>query len=203
MPSDKLQASCHVPSDEWLPSGHSTIKARLVECCRDGCPSGRFSHLHRWTLELCQSDHRVLGHLPDQGPFPRLLSLAGQPALGRASVVPNFFHLRMMEATVFLGTFNAAEMFGTVPHICALSQLRLGALRTILLWHALSTVGPYIDRCLPFQIMSNQLCLSQVDSNQVVETFQGWSMETGCSTLSLRAKGLNTYVNKLFLFFIV
>ena len=22
----------------------------LVECCRDGCPSGRFSHLHRGTL---------------------------------------------------------------------------------------------------------------------------------------------------------
>uniref|UniRef100_A0A8C7QDR0 DNA-directed RNA polymerase n=1 Tax=Oncorhynchus mykiss TaxID=8022 RepID=A0A8C7QDR0_ONCMY len=34
--------------------------------------------------------------------------LAGQPALGRVLVVPNFFHLRMMEATVFLGTFNAA-----------------------------------------------------------------------------------------------
>ncbi|WP_217700678.1 hypothetical protein, partial [Edwardsiella tarda] len=30
-----------------------------------------------------------------------LLSLAGQPALGRVLVVPNFFHLRMMEATVF------------------------------------------------------------------------------------------------------
>ena len=29
-------------------------------------PSGRFSHLHRGTLELCQSDHRVLVHLPDQ-----------------------------------------------------------------------------------------------------------------------------------------
>jgi hypothetical protein len=26
-------------------------------------------------------------------------------------VVTNFFHLRMMEATVFFGTFNAAEMF--------------------------------------------------------------------------------------------
>jgi hypothetical protein len=25
----------------------------LVECCRDGCPSGRFSHLHRETLKLC------------------------------------------------------------------------------------------------------------------------------------------------------
>jgi hypothetical protein len=26
-------------------------------------------------------------------------------------VVPNFFHLRMMQATVFLETFNAPEMF--------------------------------------------------------------------------------------------
>ena len=33
--------------------------------------------------------------------LPRLLSLAGRP---------NFFHLRMMETTVFLETFNAAEM---------------------------------------------------------------------------------------------
>ena len=51
-------------------SGHSTIKAWLVECCRDGWPSGRISHLHRGTLELCQSDHQALGHLPDQGPSP-------------------------------------------------------------------------------------------------------------------------------------
>ena len=55
---------------EWLPSGHSTIKAWLVECCRDGWPSGRYSHLHRGSLDLCLSDHRVLGHLPDQGPSP-------------------------------------------------------------------------------------------------------------------------------------
>jgi hypothetical protein len=26
-------------------------------------------------------------------------------------VVPNFFHLRMMEAFVFWGTFNAADIF--------------------------------------------------------------------------------------------
>ena len=43
--------------------------------------------------------------------LPRLLSLAGQPALGRVLVVSNFFQLRMVEATVLLGTFNAAEMF--------------------------------------------------------------------------------------------
>ena len=48
-----------------------------------------------------------------------------------------------------------------------------------LLWHALSTVSPYIDRYVPFQIMSNQLNLPQVDSNEDVETSQGWSMETG------------------------
>ena len=43
--------------------------------------------------------------------LPRLLSLARRPALGRVLVVPNIFHLRMMEATVFLVTFKAAEMF--------------------------------------------------------------------------------------------
>ena len=31
--------------------------------------------------------------------LPRLLSLAGRPALGRVLVVLNFFHLRMMAAT--------------------------------------------------------------------------------------------------------
>ena len=40
--------------------------------------------------------------------LPRLLSLAEQPALGRVLVVPKFCNLRMIEATVFLGTFNGA-----------------------------------------------------------------------------------------------
>lgn len=34
---------------------------------------------------------------------------------------------------------------------------------------ALSTVGPYIDRCVYFEIMSKQLNWPQVDTNQVVE----------------------------------
>ena len=34
-------------------------------------------------------------------------------------MVPNFFHLRMTEATVLLGTFNAAEMFWyPSPDLC-------------------------------------------------------------------------------------
>jgi len=43
--------------------------------------------------------------------LPRLLRLAGRPALGRVLVVAHFFHLWMIEATVLIGTFNAAEMF--------------------------------------------------------------------------------------------
>ena len=51
--------------------------------------------------------------------LPRLLSLARRPALGRVLVVPNFFHLRMMEATVFLGTFNATDIFWyPSPDLC-------------------------------------------------------------------------------------
>jgi len=64
----KLQAGCHVPfTEEWLPSGPSTIQAWLVECCRNGCPSWRLSSVHRAMLELCQSDHRVLcGQLEEE-----------------------------------------------------------------------------------------------------------------------------------------
>jgi hypothetical protein len=68
--------------------------------------------------------------------------------------------------------------FGTRPQICASTQSCLGALRTVPspTWlgfcsDTLPTVGPYIDRCVPFQIMSNQLNLPQVDSNNVVDKY--------------------------------
>jgi hypothetical protein len=106
----------------------------------------------------------------------RLLSLAGRSALGRVLVVPNFFQLRMMEATVFLGTFNAADIFWyPSPDLCLdkiLSRSSTDNSFTLMAWfllcNALSTVGPYVDRWMLFQIMSNQLNLTQVDSNQVV-----------------------------------
>ena len=103
--------------------------------------------------------------------IPRLLSLAAWPALGR---VWWFFHLRMMEDTIFLGTFNAAEMFW-YPSPNPVSEFYRQFLEPHGLVFALtlSTVGPYIDRYVLFQIMSNQFNLPQVDSNQVVETSQG------------------------------
>ena len=60
--------------------------------------------------------------------LPRFLSLPGRPALGRVLVVPNFFHLRRMEATVFLGPSMLQTCFGTLPQICASTQSCLGAL---------------------------------------------------------------------------
>ncbi len=90
---------------------------------------------------------------------------------------------------MLLWTFNAAEIFlYPSPDLCLDTILSWWSTENCLvfmawfvLWHALLTVGPYIDRCVPFQIMSNQLNLPQGDSSQVVETSQGWSVETGCT----------------------
>ncbi len=57
------------------------------------------------------------------------------------------------------------------------------------LQHALLTVGPYIDSCVPFQIMSNQLNVPQVDSNKVLEASQGWSVEQDAPELNFECHG--------------
>ena len=76
--------ACQTPMGlSWLSSGHSTRKAWLVECCGDGCPSGRFSHLHSGTLTELQSDNRVLGHLPDQGPSPPIAQFGWAASSGK------------------------------------------------------------------------------------------------------------------------
>jgi hypothetical protein len=49
-----------------------------------------------------QSDHWFLVTSLTNALLSQLLSLAGQPALGRVLVVPKFFHLRMMEAESIL-----------------------------------------------------------------------------------------------------
>ena len=105
----------------------------------------------------------------------RLFSLAGQPALGGVLMVLNFFHLRMMEATVLLGTFNDAEMFWYPSSDLCLDTVvsmeytfDIGA--WFLLWHGLSTGTLYKQKC----VFSNNVL--SIEFNQVVETAQGWSM---------------------------
>uniref|UniRef100_A0A8C7FVT1 Uncharacterized protein n=1 Tax=Oncorhynchus kisutch TaxID=8019 RepID=A0A8C7FVT1_ONCKI len=82
---------------------------------RDGYPSGRFSHLHRGTLELCQSDHWVLGHLPDPSiaQFARLAS--SRKILGGSKLLP----FKNDGGHCVLGPLNAAEMFWyPSPDLC-------------------------------------------------------------------------------------
>ena len=116
-----------------------------------------------------------------------------------------------MEATVFLGKFNAAEIIWEPSPDLSLDTIlsrsstdnSFDLMAWFFIWNALSTVGPYIDRCVPFQIMSNQLNLPQVDSNQLVETsmiINGNRMHMS-SISSLMAKGLNTYVHKVLFFY--
>ena len=62
--------------------------------------------------------------------LPQLLSLAGRPALGRALVVLNFFHLRMMCSLCSWGPSMLQTFFGTLPQMC-LDKTCLWALRRI------------------------------------------------------------------------
>ena len=65
-----------------------------------------------------------------------------------------------------------------------------------LLRHALSTVGPYIDRCVPFQIMYKQLNSPRVDSNQNCRNLSRMINRTRMHRSSISrliAKGLNTF----------
>ena len=101
----------------------------------------------------------------------------------------------MMEANVFLGTFNAGEMYWyPSPGLCLNRILSRSSTDNFfdltawfLLWHALSTVGPYIDRCVPFQIMSNQLNLPQVDSNRHLKDDQ-WKQDAPENAFNAFAK---------------
>ena len=47
-------------------------------------------------------------------------------------------------------------------------------------------MGPYIERCVPFQIMSNQLNLPQADSNQVVDQ---WKQDAHVLNFMSHSKG--------------
>jgi hypothetical protein len=77
------------------------------------------SPVSTYELWTSASDHLVLGHLPDQGPSAPTAQFGRRPAIGRVVELPNFFNLRMMEANVFIGTFNAAEMFWhPSPDLC-------------------------------------------------------------------------------------
>jgi len=66
-----LKNSQFISSEEWFLTNHSTIKARLMECCIDACPSVRFSHQHKGTLDLVHHNRWLAGHQSDKASFAR------------------------------------------------------------------------------------------------------------------------------------
>jgi hypothetical protein len=102
----------------------TTIKAWWVECCRNGCPSGMFFHLHRETLELCQSDHWVLGHLPDQDPSPSTVNCG--TLYRQVCAFPN--HVQSIEFTI--GRNISRMINGNKMHLSSMSSLTAKGLNT-------------------------------------------------------------------------
>lgn len=80
-----------------------------MECCRDS-RFGRFFHIHTGLLVLT-------GNYPDLSPSPYVLSLAEWVAQRIVSGL-TFFHLRMMEATIFFTAIKAIDFWGSLPRGC-------------------------------------------------------------------------------------
>jgi hypothetical protein len=150
VPVGKLQVGSHVLfTEEWLLSGHTTIKAWLVKCWRDGCPSGRFSHLHRDSGALRVTIGFLVTSLT-KALHPWLLSLAGWPAFGRV----------LVEATadIFLAPYPRSVP-GHNPVSVLYGQFRLPHGLVFALTCTVNGGTLYRQVC----------ALPQVDYNQIVE----------------------------------
>ena len=185
-----------------------------MECCRDGRTFQKDNHLHRGTLELCQSDHRVLGHLPDQGPSPPISQFSRAASSRKSLSGSKLLPFKNDGGHCVLGDLQCCRHFLVpfprfVPRHNPVSELYGQFLRPHGLFFSLTcTVNCgtfYIDRCVPFQIMSNQIeCTTgglQSSCRNISCVINGTRMHLS-SISSLIAKGLNSNVNKVFLFFI-
>ena len=125
-------------------------------------------------------------------------------------MVPNFFHLRIMEPTVCWGTFNVAEMFWyPSPDLC-LDTILLKLYGQFLRPHGLVFTLACTVNCgtlyrqvcaFPNHVQSIEFTTGGLQSScrNISRMINGNRMHLS-SISSLIAKSLNTYVNKVFLF---
>jgi hypothetical protein len=164
-----------------------------------GCHSGRFSHLHRGTLELCQSDHQVLVHLPDQGLSPPIAQL-GWTASSRKGLGGDGDHCVFGDLQFCRNVLVPFPR--SVPRHNPVLELDGQFLRPHGLVFALTcTVNCWILYRQVCAFMSNQFNLPKVDCcRNISRVIHGNRMNLS-SKSSLIAKGLNTYVKKVFVLF--
>ena len=121
----------------------------MVECCTDGCPSVRFSHLHKRSLDLIHNDHWVFGYLFDQGPSS---PITGRPDLGRLLLVPNLFHFRLPCSWALSMLRKCSRV---LLQIFVLTQSCLAGLRIIFGPHGLVFSLVYTINC---ETLNRQMC---------------------------------------------
>ena len=142
--------------------------------------------------------------------LPRVFSLAGRPALGRVLVVPNFFHLRMMEGGhCVLGDLQCCiNVLVPFPR-CVPRHNPVSELYEQFLWpHGLvfaltCTVNcGIIDRCaFPSHVQSIEFTTGELQSScRNISWMINGNRMCLSSISSLIVKGLNTYVNKVSVF---
>ena len=158
------------------------------------------------TEELCQSNHRVLCHLPDHGPSPRIAQL-GRAASSRKSLSGS----KLFPFKNVLGDLQCCRHFlvpfpRSVPRHNPVSDIYRHFLRP----HGLVLTLTCTVNCGP---LYRWVCSFPYHVQQIVFTTDG--LQSSCrnisrlingnrmhlsSILRLIAEGLNTYVNKVFLF---
>lgn len=109
-----------------------------------------------------ERDPQALGHLRYQGPSLPRAQFGRAASSGCSKLLP----LRALEPLM-------QENVCSLPQTCAPTQFCLRALQAVPLtsWLGFSSdkqsaVNPYIDRCGPFQTVSNLLNIPQVDSSK-------------------------------------
>ncbi len=145
-------------TEERIEFGHTDIKPRSLECCSDVCPSVGFSHLHICSWSSTRVTIRFLFTSLDMPLLYQLLCL------------------RIMEATVLPKREPSGQQevfFCSLPQICASIQNCIWPLQAVSLTSLLSFSSDmhcqqWGLRCVPFQIMSNQFNLPQVDPDKGV-----------------------------------
>lgn len=90
---------------------HTSIKVRFEECITNSCPVDRSSHLSYRSLQLLQSYYGLLSASLIHALLALLVSLGGQPCIGRFAVVPNSFHFQMMDLIGLSEMFKQGFIF--------------------------------------------------------------------------------------------
>ena len=177
----------------------------MVECCRDGCPSIRFSHLNRGTLELCQIDHRVLGHLPDQGPSPSTAQFGRAASTRKSLGGSKLILIKNGGGHCVLGNLQCCRHLlvpfsRSVPRHNPISELY----RQFLQPHGLVFALKCIVNCGTFSnhVQSVEFTTGGLQSSRNISRIINGNRMHLSPISSLIEKGLSTYVNKVYLFLI-